>query len=571
MIPDSHNEGPSPLARTLQLVRSERGGLTVAAIYSCAIGGLSLALPVAVQALVNSVAFGSVLQPLFVLTILVTAALLSSAVLHVLRTAVLETVQRRIFVRHASETLDTLLHVRAAALDRHHAPELVNRFLEVVTVQKSSSVLLIDGLSVLIQTLIGLALLAAYHPWLLVFDLVLVAAILIVLFGFGRGAIATSIAESHAKYDVLAWLEEVARHTVAFRSRAAADMAVARADSLVREYLRARKRHFRIWFRQIIGSQALQALALSGLLGIGGYLVIGGALTLGQLVAAELVVSMAVGSFAKFGKSLETFYDLEAALDKLGVLAGLPAERAGGEALPRAAAPAALRVEDLRFGYDPRTPVISGVSFSAAPGTHIAVHGKGAAGKSTLMDLLYGLRDPDAGRIVLDGVDYRHASLASIRDQVMLVRGTEIIPASVFDNVALGAPATAADVRAALERSGAWRAVAALPEGLNTILSDSGRPLSPSQALRLTMARAILHRPRLLLIDEALDAIDDLQVGGVLVQTLFAPDAPWTLVIATERPELFPLCDRVLVVDRGAAREETTAAAVSRATTEQIA
>jgi ABC-type bacteriocin/lantibiotic exporter with double-glycine peptidase domain len=521
-----------------------------------AIGILSLALPVAVQALVNTVAFGAVLQPILVLTLLVSAALTGSAVLHVMRTLVLETVQRRIFVRHASDVLDRLLRVRADALDRDHAPELVNRFLDVVTVQKSSTILLVDGLTVLMQTLIGLALLAAYHPYLLLFDLVLVGFIGVVLFVLGRGAVRTSIAESKAKYEVLAWLEDVARHTVAFRSQPAARMAIGRTNELVAQYLRSRKDHFRIWLRQIVGSQALQAIALSSLLGIGGYLVIAGELTLGQLVAAEIVVSLAVGSFAKFGKSLETYYDLQAALDKLGHLVDLPTEREGGQASLHSSAPATLQVSDVRFGYGPDSPVLQGVRLSVRPGCKVAIHGKGAAGKSTLLDILYALRDPDSGRVELDDFDYRHLSLEALRDQVMLVRGTEIFPGTVFENVVMGSSANHTEVRTALAHAGALAAINALPQGLDTPLTASGRPLSPSQALRLTMARAILHRPRLLLIDEALDGIDDLRTGGPLVSALFAEDAPWTLVITTERQDLWPLCGRIYVLEDGVLREE---------------
>jgi ABC-type bacteriocin/lantibiotic exporter with double-glycine peptidase domain len=500
-----------------------------------------------------------VLQPVLVLTLLVAGALAGSAVLSVLRTAVLETMQRRIFVRQASSVLDKVLRVRAQALDEHHAPELVNRFLDVVTVQKSSAVLVVDGLTVLMQMAIGLTLLAAYHPYLLAFDIVLVLAMAVVVFVLGRGAIATGIAESHAKYEVLGWLEEVARHTVAFRHHAATQMAVRRADDLVRGYLRARERHFRIWFRQIIGSQALHAAALSGLLGIGGYLVIGGELTLGQLVAAELVVSLAVGSFAKFGKSLETFYDLLAALDKLGHLTDLPVEQTGGFDAPASGGPADLRLHHVQFGYSGYAPVLHDVSLHASPGARIAVHGKGAAGKSTLLDLIYGLRTPDAGRLEWNGMDYRHVSLRSLRSEVMLIRGTEIFPGTVYENVATGSGASPEQVRAALEQSSVWDAVAALPRGMDTLLTASGRPLSPSQTMRLVMARAILHRPKLLLIDEALDAIDDLRLGGNLVRTLFDEHASWTLILTTERQELWPLCDQVYLLEDGGLRPESVA------------
>ena len=180
-------------------------------IYSVAIGLLSLVVSVAVQSLVNTVAFGNLLQPLFVLTLVVLAGLGFSGVLQGLRTFVVELLQRRIFVRISSDVVHKLLRAKVEAFDGHHGPELVNRFLEVVTVQKSGALLLIDGLSILMQTSIGMILLAVYHPWLLAFDVLLFLAILVVLFPMGRGAVATSILESKAKYELVAWLEEIAR------------------------------------------------------------------------------------------------------------------------------------------------------------------------------------------------------------------------------------------------------------------------------------------------------------------------------------------------------------------------
>jgi len=147
---------------TMELIRAERGGLGVAVVYSIATGLLSLTLPVAVQALVNTVAFGALLQPMVVLTLMVAVALLASAVLTVLRSVVLERVQERVFVRQASEVLDSLLRYRADALDRTDAPELVNRFLDVATVQKSASALVVDGLTVVMQTLAGVILRERY-------------------------------------------------------------------------------------------------------------------------------------------------------------------------------------------------------------------------------------------------------------------------------------------------------------------------------------------------------------------------------------------------------------------------
>jgi len=160
----------TPRARLAGLLAAEKPTLWVAAVYSIAIGLLTLAVPVAVQSLVNTVAFGAVLQPLLVLTVFVLLALGFSALLNTLRASVVELLQRAIFARVGFDLTNRLLRVKTEAFDRLHGPELVNRFFDVVTVQKAAALLLIDGLTIFMQTLIGLILVALYHPLLLAFD-----------------------------------------------------------------------------------------------------------------------------------------------------------------------------------------------------------------------------------------------------------------------------------------------------------------------------------------------------------------------------------------------------------------
>ncbi|HBY61069.1 MAG TPA: hypothetical protein DEH78_14700, partial [Solibacterales bacterium] len=373
-----------PFERIKTLLKAEKTDLWVAVIYSAAIGLMTLVVPVATQSLVNTVAFGTLVQPLVVLTLAVLAGLGFAALLQGLRTYVVEVIQRRIFVRVATDVAHRLLRARKDGYEGHHAPELVNRFLDVATVQKSAALLLIDGLSIFMQTLIGMILLAIYHPWLLAFDVLMLVFIVIVLFPMGSGAIYTAIKESKAKYALTAWLEELARHPLTFKSARGTALALEQANTLASEWLRYRSKHFRILLRQIIGSFALQAIASSVLLGVGGWLVINRQLTLGQLIAAEIVVALVVSGFTKFGKQLETFYDLSAAIDKLGYLTDLPLERQGSVSLRRSDRPAAVLFQNVQFSYDGRTPILNGVNWSIEPGARVGLLGHSGAGKSSM-------------------------------------------------------------------------------------------------------------------------------------------------------------------------------------------
>lgn len=552
-----------PFTRLTALLAAEKTDLLVALTYSVVIGLLSLVVPVAIQSLVNTIAFGTLVQPLVVLTILVLAALGFSTVLQALRLGVVEMIQRRVFVRIASGLVKRLLRVSSDAFDRQHGPELVNRFFETMTVQKSAALLLIDGLSIAMQTLVGMALLALYHPYLLVFDLFLLVALALLLFVPGRRAVATSIQESVAKYAVAAWLEEVARHLPTFKSGQGGEYAVQRTDLLLRRYLEERSQHFRILLRQVVGFLVLQAFASAVVLGGGGWLVMQRQLTLGQLVAAELIVTLVVSGLAKFGKHLETWYDLLAAMDKLGHLADLPVEKEGHELLPASAAPAALRLEEASYRYETSAPVLDGISWHVPARARVGLRGTTGAGKSTLLDLIYGTRGAQSGAIAIDEIDYRDLRLAPLRSQVALVRSTETFHGTIEENVRLGNESvTSTDVRHALIITGLWPEVMALPDGLRTELSTDGRPLSHGQAIRLAIARAIAARPRLLLLDECLDQVENVDEHARLLDALFDREAPWTLILASSRSELLRRCDRVDSLRDG--RIETDAAVAVR-------
>lgn len=543
----------TPVERLRGLLQAERRSLWVAVVYSLVIGLLTLVLPVAVQSLVNTIAFGAVLQPLVILTLFVLIASGFSALMNVFRAAVVDIIQRSIFARVATDVTWRLLRVRAEAFDRYHGPEIVNRFFDTVTVQKAASMLLIDGLTIVMQTGIGMILLALYHPLLLVFDVLLVISMLVIVLVLGRGAVATSIKESKAKYALEAWLEQLATHVITFKSAGGTAYAEQRSQRLLDEYLTYREKHFKILIRQIAGSFALQAVAGAALLGVGGFLVINRQLTLGQLVASELIVTLMMSAFTKFGKQLEVYYDLCAAIDKLGDLIDLPLEPSGGEARPATRQPVAVRLQDIEVAYpDASRPALTVGDWSVPAGARIGVTGPNGGGKSTLADILFGLREASRGTVQLDGVDLRELSLVLLRQELVLVRGVELFPGTIIDNIRLGrASVSHADVMQALETVGLLDEMLALPDGLETTLHPHGRPLSHRQACRLMFARALAGHPRLIIIDGTLDRIDRADEQRRLADVLFSPESPWTLICISDRPALLERCTSLVRLDEG--------------------
>jgi putative ABC transport system ATP-binding protein len=544
---EKHKVSPSKLL--FSVLRWERREIAVVLTYGLGVGLLSLAIPVGVQTLVSTVNFGSVSQPVVFLVLAVFVGLAAAAVLRAIQIRIVEQLQKRFFAQIALELAYRIPRLHLDSKGEARFPELVNRFFDVLTVQKSSATLLLEGFALALQIALGLILLAFYHWFLLAFALVMVLAIGVILFLLGRGAVVSSIEESVQKYRVAAWLEELADRPLLFRSRPARAMALAKADEVVNSYLEARSSHFRILMRQVVGSLTLQAIASSALLGLGAVLVVKNQLTLGQLVAAEIVVTTALGSLAKFQKHLEAFYDLIAALDKLEGLLMLPLEEWHGANLPDLKKPTELEIRDLTYSFDGTEPLFKGLSFKIPSGSRVALLGSNSSGKTTLVDLLYGIKNARSGAILLEGRDYRDLSSESIRDQVALVRGLEILPDSILENVRVGRNEIGLDqIRSALSQLGLLDEITSFPHGIHTQLGGDGRPLSIAQAHRMVLARAIVGSPRLILVDETLDDLDE-ESREIALEVLMHKSAPWTLVLTTHDGNLAKRCETIISLD----------------------
>jgi len=551
--------GRDPLQRLQQLIHLERQDIGTLLAYGIGIGLLSLATPIAVQALVNTIAFGALLQPLFVLTLILLVLMSFSNTLVALQFYVVEMLQRRLFVRLFGETASRLQRATIATRDQQYLPELVNRFFDVVSLQKTAASLLLETLGYLLQTLIGMLLLAFYHPMLLAFDLFLIVALYLILFVMGKKGIPTAIEQSRAKYAAAAWLESIAANPLLGKSRQGEDFMNAQSKRIAEDYLQSCINHFRILSRQNIGALILHTLANTALLAMGGWMVIERQLSLGQLIAAELVVNAMIYGLTRLGKTLDNFYELIASIDKIGYLQDLPQETDNGGTPSHSESAYQIIIQQLTVASGPQTDTIKDLNLHLAPGDSLVI--SEGAERGTLLDVLFGMRNSNAGRISLDQWDLHDMSLGAMRDSISLVRYAEVLNISVADNVSMGRNLPLNEIRTVLDQVGLLDVISMLPEGLNTQLHLHGEPLTADQQLRLTLARAIAGQPRLLLIDKALDRIDSRRLELIL-DVLLSANAPWTLIVISHEPRVIARCKRHAHIRNGQLEEVTTASGV---------
>ncbi|TVQ90250.1 MAG: ATP-binding cassette domain-containing protein [Deltaproteobacteria bacterium] len=530
--------GLSAVSRLWYLMQAERRDIGVVVIYSLGVGVLGLATPVFVQVLVNTVAFGSLALPILFLVLSLFLCLAFAAVLRAMTWYTVEILQRRLFVRMAADLSWRLPRVKVSAFDKKSGPELVNHFFDVLTLQKAASSMLLDALAATMQALVGLILLAIYHPALLGFDVLLVGSIALIFFGLGRRGPETAIKLSKAKYLVAGWLEQLSMRPTIFKLPGGSRLAQDRNDDHAHIYLDAREAHFRIFFRQYVGTLGLQAIAAASLLGLGGMLVVNGQLSLGQLVAAELVVSAVLSAYGKFAEKLETVYDLIAGLDKLGVLVDLPLERSTGATPRSGVGPLPITLHGVTYTFQDGTSVLKGVDLELQAGEKAVIYGADGSGKTVLADILFGLRFPKSGRVSLDGSDLRSLRPESVREIASLVRSEEVFTGTIGENLFLGRAGLSAQWQErVLESVGLISKLESLPRGMETKLNANGAPLSQTQLVRLVIARAAISRPRLLVIDHILDALSE-RAREPILDLLLAKEAPWTLIVLTQDPEL---------------------------------
>lgn len=305
------------------ILRPEKSFYALAMIYSVAIGLMTLAVPVSVQALINTVMNTAILQFIIVLTLILFSILFVSVFLTALREYTLELFQRRFFVRITSEIAGRLVYADKSDFKGIKYNDMINRFFEIMHVQKNMPVLCTNGFALILQTIVGLVVVSFYHPFLFGYNLVLLALIVATWRFWSARATIAALDLSDSKYDVVGWLEDLAAQDLGGDVEKIKSH-LSQTDQQNAAYIRKKEALFGLTFAQLLAFLALYCIASAALLGLGGYLVARGQLTLGQLVGAELIMSAIFYGISRLGYYAKIYYELCASVNKLSYFFDIP-------------------------------------------------------------------------------------------------------------------------------------------------------------------------------------------------------------------------------------------------------
>lgn len=544
-----------PLKRFYGLLELDRKDIIYIYLYAIFSGLITLSLPLGIQAIIGLIAGGAISASLIVLIVIVTMGTALSGILKVMQLTVTETIQRRIFARSAFDFSFRIPRLQLDEVVRFHAPELVNRFFDTLTLQKGVPKILMDFSTAILQVAFGLILISFYHPFFVFFSFVLVGILILIFRITGSGGLKTSLQESKYKYEVAYWLEEIARAMGTFKLSGGNAFSLNKTDGLVSSYLDSRKKHFKILVLQYGHIVAFKTIITGSLLFLGSYLVINNQINIGQFVAAEIVVILVMASVEKLILSMETIYDVLTALEKIGTVTDLPIEKDEGITYEEidTGAGMSIEVKNLSFQFkDSEKPTLDNLCLSIQPNEKICIAGYNASGKSTLLQLLAGLYSNYKGSITYNGVPLSNMHINSLRQHIGDYSIHEdIFRGTVFENIAFGCPDKG--MRAVVEAAkqvGLNTYINSLPKGYNTMLLPEGRNVPQNIRTRIILARCIISGPRMLAVEGYFYGMER-NSRALIANLLAGKDQPWTMLMVTDDPILAERCDRILIMDGG--------------------
>ncbi|MFC4097344.1 peptidase domain-containing ABC transporter [Euzebyella saccharophila] len=538
--------------RLISMLKLDKRDVYQTFYYAIFAGLVNLSLPIGIQAIINLIQGAQISTSWIILVVLVTGGVAFAGLLQIMQIRIIENLQQKIFVRASFEFTYRFPKIKMSELRNYYPPELANRFFDTLNVQKGLSKIMLDFPASILQIIFGLILLSFYHPFFIIYGLLLLLLIYVVFKYTAQKGMDTSLDESKLKYKVAHWIQEVARSLVSFKLSGKTNLAVTKNDSLVTHYLKARESHFRVLLLQFIQMIGFKVLVTAGLLLIGGLLVLNQEMNIGQFVAAEIIILLVITSVEKLIRGLETFYDLLTSLEKMGQVVDKELEAQDGDTPFTEQEDMTIELNNVSLTVPSGKTILNEISMKIEPRSKYLITGPNGSGKSTFLRLIAGIIEPTGGNVYvndisLNGINFNH--YRSFLGQSL----TEETPfeGTIWENITFGnKEISQKDLHWALEGVGLLQFVKEQSLGLKTIIYPEGMQIPHTVAKKIVLARSIVTKPKVLLLKDPLNLFDDVESQKIM-EFLTDKNQPWTLIVASQDPRWKQNCHKVITMNKG--------------------
>lgn len=541
------------IRKLLDILRFEKSEISTIYFYAIFSGLVQLSLPIGIQSIISFVLGGSISTSLVLLIAFVIIGVFITGLLQVNQMKLIEKIQQQLFVRYSFQYAYTIPRLDLQQVDKYYLPELVNRFSDIISLQKGISKLLLDIPAATIQILFGLILLSFYHPMFILFGLLLLTILYLILRATGNRGLETSVQESDYKYKVLGYLEELARVIGTFKFSRNSSIHLQRTDEQVSGYLRARTAHFKILLFQYWTLIGFKVMITAAMFIVGGFLLVNQQLNIGQFIAAEIVIIMVMTSVEKLIVNLEMVYDVLTAVEKLTKVTDKQQEVSGQLQLAPGTTGLSLTAKNLSFRYSDDGIVLHDINLTINAGDKVNISGAQGSGKSTLLRIMSGAYLGFEGSLFVNGIPIHQYDAASLRSHIgVLFPGHELFEGTLYENITLGDnTVTHQQIYELADIVGLRSFIEEHKEGFNLMIRPTGQHLSSRIVKKLLLMRALIHKPRLLLLEEPWQGLEPQHKESI--QRHILTGLPGVTVVAVSNDDVFRLgCSKQVVLDNGA-------------------
>ena len=534
------------------LVRLERRMIAIIASYAVAIGLFMLGVPIAVQELVSTFSFAVEPRMIFTLSLLVACALTGVATFRVLQARAVETLNQRVYTRIALAFTQTLPRLK----EETFLPQQANRFMEADLLTRALVAMAADLLNVVVVGSIGMSILVFYHPYFLIYNVILVTGFVVLLTAFGGGGFLITLDMSRLHYGLLHWMQNIAANLPHLRAVGDSPYLLQKTDDLTRAYVRVRQRRSDLLTgRQYKAAALWQVVGHTGMIATAGLLVSAGQLTIGQFAAAELIAGGLLFNMDHLARRMVAVFFAFVSFREIAAILSLPQEKAGSRTVVPlhqfGLAGITLTARNLSYEQQDGHPLFSAFSLDVAPGEKIAILCRTNTSKCVLARILAGLYAPITGVVRYNDMNLVEVSMDSITACRGLVLDSQpiLLDGTLENNITLGRPSiTYEDVQWALEFVELDEEVDSLPDGLTTMVTGQSSQFTESQILRLLVARVIVTHPHLLIFEGTLHNMLP-SLREVILRRLCSKDEPWSVIFVSNDPSCASYVDRCVSVE----------------------